>query len=145
MCINGTKTGQKEEAKLMSTAALQGKKTQKTQNPDRWRLDLRAGLEAQLLRLLSEANGDTYDDICRYSIECAEELLAGWKPPRSKSPSDQAKDRKYAAKKEGVRAVRGLLWKEFATTESDESVWLTPLGWKAAEELKTDQQKVALV
>ena len=44
---------------------------------------------------------------------------------------------------EGVRAVRNLMWKELATTQSDESVWLLAAGWKAAEQLKTDQQEVA--
>lgn len=113
-----------------------------TTKPSRWRPGLRASLEAHLLRLLSEANGEIYDELCRYSIECAEKFLATWKP-RGMSPSDLAKNRAWFSKKEGVRAVRNLMWKELATTESDESVWLLAAGWKAAEQLKTDQQEVA--
>jgi hypothetical protein len=41
----------------------------------------------------------------------------------------------YLTRVRAVRAVRDLLWDELAVTEPDESIYLTPAGWRALEAL----------
>jgi hypothetical protein len=102
---------------------------------------VRSEVRQQILDLLSEANGESYDDVCRSAIELTQGSLArNWEDDAKRkrpSPSDLTKTQRWVAKYEGVRVVRDLLWDKLATTESDESVWLTPMGWKAAEHEET--------
>jgi hypothetical protein len=67
-----------------------------------------------LLARLREADGISYDELCRAVAEAI--------------PSHSH----WAASARGVKVVRMLLWDGLATTEPDESVWLTPKGWQAA-------------
>ncbi len=70
-----------------------------------------------VLARLREADGPAYDQLVR---EVAEAF-----PDRNR----------YQASIRAVRAVRRLLFEGFAATESDESVWLTPDGWRRAGDL----------
>ena len=72
---------------------------------------------AWLLTRLTEANGPGYDDLVRQVIEQFPEPEHYWSSVRA------------------VRSIRGLLFDGFLTTESDESIWLSPEGWKAASRL----------
>jgi hypothetical protein len=74
--------------------------------------------KAWLLERLAAADGVTYDELCRGVI--------------GEFPQD---GRRQLASVCGVRAVRDLLWDELATTEPDESVWLTASGWAELESL----------
>ena len=67
-----------------------------------------------LLTRLSQADGPSYDELIR-------ELIAAEVPPRMNETGI-----KIAA----VHSVRSLLWNQIAVTESDETIWLTPLGWQ---------------
>ncbi len=73
------------------------------------------GRRAWLLRRLLEADGITYDELCRAVVGAFPEKTAWWSSVR------------------GVRAVRDLMSAGLVTTESDESCWLTAAGWAAAE------------
>jgi hypothetical protein len=64
---------------------------------------------------LREADGVTYDSLCN-------EVATAF-PERTR----------FAGPVRAVREVRALLFQGYATTESDESVWLTPQGWKRVE------------
>jgi len=68
-----------------------------------------------LLERLSQADGPSYDALCREVVE--------------RFGQD---GRRWLASRDGVRAVRLLLWDRLATIEPDESVYLTPVGWGAA-------------
>lgn len=67
-----------------------------------------------LLRRLREADGPEYDALC------AE--VAGRYPEKTK----------YWTGVQSARSVRGLLWDELATVDTDGGIWLRPAGWKAA-------------
>jgi hypothetical protein len=70
-----------------------------------------------LLLRLAEADGPAYDLLCGAVVEAFPE------------------DSSWLAAARGVRALRKLLWEGFATTEPDESVWLTSRGWQRAGEV----------
>ena len=69
------------------------------------------------LARLRQADGPGYDELCR-------EVVAAF-PERNP----------YVASIRGVRAVRRVLFEGYATTEPDETVWLTPAGWQGVSEL----------
>jgi hypothetical protein len=79
---------------------------------------------AWLLARLAEADGPTYDDLCCAIVE------------RFRIVHDKPNVARFLASARGVRAVRSLLWDELATTESDQSVWLTPARWTAVEQAR---------
>jgi hypothetical protein len=66
-----------------------------------------------ILRRLAQADGLTYDELCRAVITAFP------------MPS------KYVASTAAVREVRWAMWSMLVVTEPDESVWLTPAGWAA--------------
>lgn len=68
-----------------------------------------------LLERLADADGITYDALVG-------ETVAEF-PAKSH----------YLTRVRAVRAVRDLLFDELATTEPDESIYLTPAGWRALE------------
>jgi hypothetical protein len=73
--------------------------------------------EAFTIIRLAQADGVIYDDLIR-------EVMAAFPVPGNR----------VLCGIRVVRTVRGLLWKELAVTESDESVWLTPAGWGLLED-----------
>lgn len=68
-----------------------------------------------LFERLREADGPIYDDLVREVVEAFPE------------------PRRYAASVRAVRTVRAVLFEGYATTEADESVWLTAHGWQRVE------------
>jgi hypothetical protein len=64
-----------------------------------------------LLERLRQADGITYDDLCREIVEAFPD------------------HKRWRASARGVREVRWLLWSGLAVTEPDESIWMTPAGW----------------
>jgi hypothetical protein len=95
---------------------------------------IRADVRTEILDLLKEADGPTYDELCRFAVEHMQEAIArNWViDPRSKpvAPSQTVNAQKWISRYEGVRVIRDLLVSPFVTIESDESCWLTPDGWK---------------
>ncbi len=77
--------------------------------PDWQRLKLRKFI----LKRLRESDGITYDQLCHDTAA------------RVRHPN------KYYRSQNGVKEVRKVLWDRLAVTEPDESVWLTPAGWRA--------------
>ena len=67
------------------------------------------------LARLAEADGIIYGDLCRAVVDAFPGNTWWWGSAHA------------------VRAVRDLLFTGLATTEPDESCWLTPAGWAAAE------------
>jgi hypothetical protein len=67
-----------------------------------------------VLARLREADGITYDQLCG-------EVVAAF-----------PEDRGWLASVRAVRAARKLLFEGFATTEPDETIWLTADGWQRA-------------
>jgi len=74
--------------------------------------------EAWLIWRLGEADGPAYDELVG---ELAQEF---------------PHDNRHISGIRAVRTVRWTLWSKLATTEPDESVWLTPAGWAALAELQ---------
>lgn len=72
---------------------------------------------AWLLERLSAADGISYDELVH-------ELFTEF-PQAGK---------RHLATVCAVRSVRDLLFDELAVTESDQSIWLTPEGWRVLED-----------
>lgn len=87
------------------------------QRRDRCAVPIHRAKREWLLARLREADGPAYDGLCG-------EIAAAFPEPVHWLESARA-----------VRAVRLLLWHGLAATEADESVWLTPAGWQAAQAL----------
>jgi hypothetical protein len=67
-----------------------------------------------VLDRLRQADGPTYGELCRETVEAFPEA------------------RRWRASAWGVRAVRLALWHGLAITEPDQTVWLTERGWARA-------------
>jgi hypothetical protein len=81
-----------------------------------------------LLRL-AEEDGPAYDELVR-------EVIKAFFDPARTGPHDYIHDGKRA-----VRAIRGLMWYRLVTTHSDESMWLTPEGWRELERITEPEVK----
>jgi hypothetical protein len=69
-----------------------------------------------VLDRLKEADGPAYDQLVGEVVAAFPEAT------------------RFLAAMRAVRAVRDLMWFGQITTESDESMWLSPAGWNAVQE-----------
>jgi len=72
---------------------------------------------AWVMARLRTADGPAYDELVKEAVAVFSE------PPCC--------DDQLCAAIRAVSAIRGALWDGTATTEADESIWLTPAGWAA--------------